>query len=430
MKRRREATVIALLASLLGGAGVAQASSKDQVWRDDIAALHSTLPARHANLFFRTTREAWDAAVSDLSASVPALQDYEVVVGLMKVVAMIGDSHTTINVLPAGFRSYPLQFAPFSDGLYVVGATQQTASALGARIVAIGETPIEDAVEAVGAVVPHENDAWLRAQSPQWLTKAEVLAALRLAPDTEHASFILEDKNGQRRLDLSPMPLGTPLTLSVPDPSVPTPAYRRNLNLNYWLEYEPVSRTLLFEYNRCAPMPSPTPEEFSKSLLAAANANPIARAVIDLRNNGGGDSTVLNRLVADVAINRPDLAAPGTFSVIIGNQTFSSAMLNAVTLRQNGGVLYGEPTGGKPTAYAEIQSFALPNSGFAVFYSTKLNRLVDGDPPSVDPDVFVPISFDQYLAGRDPVLEAIVNRRTALVPPPPARPRPISIPAR
>lgn len=432
MKGCREAAIGAILvAAFLGGPGKASASSRDQAWRQDIAALHDGLPSHHANLFFQTTREAWDSAVAELDASVPGLQDYEVVVGMMKVVAMVGDAHTTIQGPAEGFRSYPLRFTPFSDGLYVTGATQETAAALGARVVAIGETAIEDAIAAVGAIVPHQNEAWLRNQSPPWLAMAEVLAALHLAPDSEHASFVIEGADGRRRFDLSPMPRGSSLALFVSLPGgVPAPAYRRNLNLNYWFEYEAVTRTLLVEYNKCSSMASPTPEEFSKSLLAAANANPVARVVFDLRNNGGGDSSILSRLVADLYNNRSDLSAPGAFYGIIGNATFSSGMMNALDLRRGGGVLYGEPTGGKPNAYGDVKSFALPNSGFAVYYSTKLFTLVDGDPASVEPDVFVPISFEQYQAGRDPVLEAIVGRRSPLVPAPPRLPRPVSLPPR
>src|SRR5262249_35924420 len=278
MRGARKAALAAIVAgALLAGTGAVGASSKDQAWRQDIAALHDNLPARHANLFFQTSRQTWDAAVAALDASVPAMQDYEVVVGLMRVVAMIGDAHTAIQVGAAGFHSYPLGFTPFSDGLYVTGATPETAAALGARLVAIGDAAVVDAVAAVGAIVPHQNDAWLRAQSPFWLSTAEVLAALRLAPDAEHASFLLDGADGRRRLDLAPMPRGSSLTLFVPDPSAPATAYRRNLGLNYWFEYEPVSRTLLVEYNRCSPMPSPTPQEVSKSLLAAAHASPVSR---------------------------------------------------------------------------------------------------------------------------------------------------------
>src|SRR5262245_22789449 len=418
MKQRRKAALGTILAGLLAGSTAARASSNDQAWRQDIAALHDGLPAHHVDLFFKMSRETWDAAAAQLTASVPGMRDYEVVVGIMKLVTMVGDAHTAIQVGNAGFRTYPLRLAPFSGGLYVTGATAETATALGMRLVAIGNTVVEDAVAAVGAIVPHQNDAWLRVQSPQWLTVAEVLAALGLAPDSEHASFLLEGPDGRRRLDLAPMLRGTPLTLFAPDPAAPAPAYRRNLSLNYWHEYDPVTRTLLIEYNRCVPMASPTPEEFSRSLLAAANANTVSRVVIDLRNNGGGDSSVINRLVADLYINRPDLAAPGTFYGIIGNGTFSAAMTNAFTIRVNGGLLYGEPTGGRPNGYGNVATFALPISQFQVQYSTKFFKLLEDDPDSIDPDVFVPVPFEQYLAGRDPVLEAIVNRRSSLLAPP------------
>src|SRR5262245_5092674 len=204
MKKRWKAVFASLAVALLAGAGAAGASSNDQAWRQDIAALHDGLPAHHVNLFFQVSREAWDSAAAELTAAVPGMRDYEVVVGMLKLVTMVGDAHTAMQGGAAGFRSYPLRVAPFSGGLYVTGATPETASALGMRLVAIGDTAIEDAVAAVGAIVPHENGAWLRVQSPQWLTVAEVLAALRLAPDSEHASFLLEGPDGRRRLELAP----------------------------------------------------------------------------------------------------------------------------------------------------------------------------------------------------------------------------------
>jgi C-terminal processing protease CtpA/Prc len=53
----------------------------------------------------------------------------------------------------------------------------------------------------------------------------------------------------------------------------------------------------------------------------------------------------------------------GKLFVIINRGTFSSALLNAITLNQEyNSILLGEATGGKPNHYGEISSFILPNS--------------------------------------------------------------------
>jgi hypothetical protein len=74
-------------------------------------------------------------------------------------------------------------------------------------------------------------------------------------------------------------------------------------------------------------------------------------------------------------------------------------------------ILVGEPTGNKPNHYGQAAAFELPNSKLKVKYSTKHFHLIrNADPPSLKPDIFVPYSLVDYLAGRDPVLDAVLRR--------------------
>jgi len=84
----------------------------------------------------------------------------------------------------------------------------------------------------------------------------------------------------------------------------------------------------------------------------------------------------------------------------------SAAMMNALELRRDLGALpVGEPSAQKPNSFGEVRAFRLPFSGLEVGCSTRRYRLVDGDPPTFDPDVLVPTTFDDVHRGRDPVLE-------------------------
>jgi hypothetical protein len=52
----------------------------------------------------------------------------------------------------------------------------------------------------------------------------------------------------------------------------------------------------------------------------------------------------------------------------------------------------------------------LPNSGLEIRYGTKFERLIrDSDPQSLARDVLVTRSPDDYLAGRDPALDAAIH---------------------
>ena len=130
------------------------------------------------------------------------------------------------------------------------------------------------------------------------------------------------------------------------------------------------------------------------------------RLFVDLRNNGGGGSRVLEPIV-DWLASHPVLNHPSRCFVAIGRRTFSSAMLNTVHFRERtAATILGEPTGGKPNAYGEVKMVRLPRSGIGVWFSTNYFSSVEGNPPSVDPDRLVETSAEDYFAGRDPVLAA------------------------
>jgi hypothetical protein len=74
-------------------------------------------------------------------------------------------------------------------------------------------------------------------------------------------------------------------------------------------------------------------------------------------------------------------------------------------------ILIGEPTGGKPNQFGEIKRATLPNSNLAVFYPVKyFHPVSDADPDSIVPDVPARLTLEDFLAGRDPVLEAALSR--------------------
>ena len=85
-------------------------------------------------------------------------------------------------------------------------------------------------------------------------------------------------------------------------------------------------------------------------------------------------------------------------------------MLNAVQLRDAGAVLVGEATGGKPNSYGEVRSMSLPATGLQVFYATKFIHATDGESESLEPDIPVAVTADDFFALRDPVLQTILDR--------------------
>jgi uncharacterized protein (TIGR03437 family) len=140
--------------------------------------------------------------------------------------------------------------------------------------------------------------------------------------------------------------------------------------------------------------------------------------ILDLRNNTGGRSTVLNPFIDTVQARGYRFAAGTRKYVIIGRSTASSAMLNAMTLKQQPHtVLIGEPTGGRPGSYGEVQNMRLPYSGATVNYSKRfISAPFSGE--SIMPDWAVPTHARDTFSRHDPFLAAAL----AGGPPPAATP--------
>ena len=410
------ALLLYLLCSLLPQSAIQRASAagREKKWHKDLKSFRKQLPNLHPNPFFKISQDEFNQAVADLDASVASLEDHEIIVELTRIAAMVGDSHTRLDweQTATSFRTYPLRLYWFSDGLYVTAAAADYSRALGTRLVQIGDRDIGQAYAAVSSLIPHENEQWLKARTPAYLIVPEILNALHILPDMERGHFVFEETSGDRfELDFAPVTRDEPVTLiEWPDSTaVPLAMYQRLPAFNYWFDYLADSRTLYFKYNVCAEMSTPPANVFSQQLASFANTHPVARFVLDLRDNTGGDSSVLFRLLAGLG-NRADLNQRGVFFVVVGRRTFSSALLNAISLKQETEAIFvGEATGGKPNHYGNVQSFILSKTGLGIVHSTRFFKLFDDDPPTFAPDINVEISSTDYSVGRDPVIEEILK---------------------
>ena len=391
-------------------AGNVYASSKDTAWRADLDFLTRELPSRHKNAFFHTSRQTFETAAATLREEIPSLQDHQVVVRMMRLVALIGDAHTNLYGYP--FSRLPIRAYWFDDHLFVTRATSAHHDLLGLRIVAVNDRPIEEVSAALATIISHENDSWLRSQLPAFLTMTEVLETLGIISSTASATFRFASNSGESiTRTLVAMPFGSSAEWSeLPDPRVTTlPLYRRSPELNYWYEYLPAHATIYLKYNRCQEIASKPFNVVGTELAALMSSYPVERLILDMRNNGGGASSVLQPLILGIQAF-PDLNRPDRFFVIIGRETFSSALLNAIQLQQQtNATLVGESTGGKPNAYGEVLNFTLPQSGLTVGYSTKYFQMMPGeDPASLDPEIPIGIKASDYFAGRDSVLDTLL----------------------
>lgn len=387
-------------------------------WTSDLDLLADRLPKLHKNLFFKTTPELFRTRVEALKSRLANLSSDEFAVGLARIVASAADAHTSIYVPVRA--AFPLMLYWFKEGIFIINIPREHKNALYGRITAVQGKPIRMVADEFASLIPCENDAQLQNVLPRFLASVEHLRGLGIIGREATAEFSVESETGETTaLKLEAMAMGAgpaPAWVVNPSDADGLPLYRRRAGEAYWMELLPRGKTVYFKYNSCREMPSKPFAAFQKELLRVLAGPGIERLVIDLRNNGGGDSGILDPFIEALAGTNFG-RTKGRLYVIIGRQTFSSAILNAIDLRKKtAAVFIGEPTGGKPNHYGEVRTFILPATKLAVSYSTKYFQAVEGDPATIVPDRMIAHSIADYRAKRDPFLEAILAPAETMIP--------------
>jgi hypothetical protein len=386
-------------------------AEREARWRQDLQFFADEFPRRQADFASLYPQPAFDRDLAALRRDISRLTDADITLRLMRLVASAGVAHTSVGLplFKPGFRPMPISMRWYSDGLAIVAATPDHAEALGTHVLRIGSMTPEQLLAGVAPYISHENDGWLREQSTGYLAMLKILQELGAAGADGRVTFTLARPGGQAfTLTVTPGDPRVKQVTVVEALSVPPALYRKHPNSYYWYEYLPDSKALYVQYNRCQIDPKLAFKDFARDLFGAADAQPVERVVIDLRFNGGGNSIVIYPLQAGLK-SRSGLASH--VYVLIGPGTFSSGQDNALDLRRNlGAILVGEPTGGKVNSYGEVGEFKLPNSGLRVQYSTRFFKVIENDnSPALEPDIQVPRTLDDALAGRDPVLDAALR---------------------
>jgi hypothetical protein len=389
-------------------------STRNLRWSEDMNYLSSELPKKHRNLFFQKNEDEFFKEIAVIKESIDTLSDYEIKLQIAKIVASIGDAHTSVQ-LPINLL-IPLEFYWFSDGIYVITAPLEYKHILYCKIIEVNKINIEKVITILSTVISYENETYLKSQLPKYLPAIELLYDLELVNDIESLELTFEDKSKKiRTLEINSIPLSESremLNLINNDmvSNSNLPLYRRYSDKNYWFEYIDTYKTVFFKYNACRDMLYKDVVTFCTELIQFIKNHDLEKLVIDLRNNFGGNSSLLDPFIENIK-HCSKVNKKGSIFVIIGRETFSSALLNAFSLKHNtSAILLGEPTGGKPNCYGEVQRFKLKNSGLTVSYSTEYYKIIEDDSmPSLMPDVNVTLTIQDYISNEDPCLKYIIN---------------------
>jgi hypothetical protein len=403
----------------------AQSNLTSNQWQEDLRYLQNTVQKDYPFLFVKTNPEEFNEKVEKLYDEIPKLQEHEIIVGLAKIVSSFEYGHTVLGLrqMENKFKQLPLNLYYFSDGVYVQGAHKEYESAVGAKVLRIGDMSIEDALKAVYPVVPAENEQFFKAYGLRYLNSPEILHAQRIIKELSNSvEFTLEKEGRVFKHTFSVLPDITSVPMSYgyiqregdwldARKQNITPLYLKNLDKIYYYEYIPEKKTVYVRQSQIQDDPSENIPTFYDRVFDFIDNNEVERLVIDVRLNGGGNNyknkDVITRIIRSEKINQV-----GNLFVIIGRKTFSACQ-NLVNELDNytNAIFIGEPTGENVNFYGDNRRVELPNSKIPVYLSFAWwqdKAPWEGAPWAV-PHIAVDLSFDDYKSNRDPVLDASLS---------------------
>lgn len=382
-------------------------------WKEDLEQLREELPKKHLNLYFEQSEENFHWAIDMLKEELEEgdLDHFVVISNIARIVASFKDAHTTVYIPGKWFL--PFDFYWFDEGIYIVGGLESYSSLIGCRITHINDLEIVEVVNRIKTVISFENESFLKSQLPKYIRVAEVLYGLDIIDGLKELSIGVEYGDGivstieiktytDQELSSDYININELLEHEIP-------LYRRSAE-NYWSYYLEDDNTFYINYNCCKNMKNIGAKSFFDKKLEDLDRLKVEKVVVDLRNNFGGNSKLLEPFILDLKNWLIKENNRRVFS-IIGRDTFSSALLNAYSLKNDvGAILIGEPSGGKPNCYGEVLYIELLNSKLRIRYSTKYYDIIDDDSQeSLFPDIKFSVRFNDFIRCKDPVMDYILN---------------------
>lgn len=371
--------------------------------------LIATIEASHPAFALDAVPEGYEQAKTELltAAADPACTTADFAWAAQAYTASLKDGHTAVDIF-GGTPQQSVDLDWYADGarLYLTD---------GGEVSAIGGLSVEELFAAVDRYVPAENQSGRDKNHENWVGLLSFLhyVGAQLGPDYKTVTVTLADGSAQEAAFVAPK-------ASMQEKVVST---------------ELLGDVLYVDFNQCRPGAE---VNGACEALSQAVKDGVKKVILDVRGNGGGDSSTCERLLQALGMSAPSYGGYIQYSplaqeqrgydrseggegqkpslsrakanpdvklvVLTDERTFSSATMLAVMVRDGElGTIIGRTSRNAPNSFGDILSFQLPNTGMTVTVSHKqwLRPDENGDPETVTPEVVTAHGEDSLQTALD-----------------------------
>ncbi len=422
----------------------AQTSLTPAQYRADIAQLRDALDR---------TEKSWPEGIKPralqrldaLAAAADTLQHAYFHLEISRIVALADNGHTVVPAPSRGnrFNRIPLRLAPFGEDFYVVRATRELESLLGARLLGVDSRAISE-IRSIARSLNGGHDAWRDRSVPIFLESPQQMQALGVTEGAAAATYRFALTDGrivERRIEATAADSSAPVVgtsrwlypaagVAGSDALVPllkpdaAPWVLQQAGTPFRWREAPEIDGLVIELRANTDQGPNRIRDFLELMSGELRRRHPTNVVLDLRSNGGGDLNTTRAFVQSL----PTLVS-GRIFVLTSPYTFSAAISTVGYLKQAAPervLIVGEEVGDRSEFWAEGRPILLEHSRIRVGLATERHDYRNGcrsyddchgsvrrNPiaiPRFTPDIAAPWTLEDYRAGRDPGMEAVRAR--------------------
>ncbi|MBP3887769.1 MAG: S-layer homology domain-containing protein [Cellulosilyticum sp.] len=381
----------------------------------DLETLFKTLESNHPNIYHKNNQAIFKQKITEIERALHTMSDFEFAIALSELTALVGDSHTKLSIggqLGKNAHYIPIDGKMIKEGLLITGIPSEHQQALGGILTSINGMSLEEIKQKIMPMLCFDNEVYLNKQfvgtfyvydilehygvlnSPK-----KIVLEIKLGEKLETIEVEAIDKKGLQSISMSQIPCEIPETA---------------MDASKLYFFKPLDEeTLYIQYNACREDEHLPMEKFARQVNDAITQKGYKRTILDLRYNSGGSDGVIIPLM--YVLDEKNQQDGMQLYTLIGSNTFSSALINAVEFKEIGSVLVGSPTGGSVDHFGQVSSFELPNSKIKCSYSNKfcdLGLLIDAakdyEVEPLLPDLWAEQTREDYLMGQDTAIQAIL----------------------
>ena len=412
-------------------------------WRAEIDDIVDHLRLIHPDPFTKTGRTVFLRAAEDLKADIPSLTEEQRLVRAMRLVASIGDGHTQLEPVRSDFALwYPIRVVEFADGYFITTARNDVADLAGAQLLEVAGRPVAEAAADARSLRGSDNTMGAR-ENLYPLMNAALMRGLGYATADGGLRLKLKLATGKVvERTLAPHPgndgdssfewvgssevygpfIGRRADWTAAFGRLPSPAFRtfdktRPIHLQDRGDYHAAALPAQDAYYVQVIWTHDDPGEafvpFFQRVLREVDAQKPKRLILDFRLNIGGDGSRYPGVIHEF-IKREDRPPWGALYLLTGPKCFSACILGEAAFLDHARIsVVGEPAGAALNSFgdADIGSIDFPATGLHAYISSLRHQKSSSDDlrAFTPVDTPAPFAFADYLAGRDPAVDAILR---------------------